>query len=114
MIRPFFYSKRSADELQRDLETVRLWAWQWRMHFNVNRTEEVIFFHKKPKLTHPPLHLGLQVIVTTTKRKHKTRRCSLRSHANLKKFNRQLLYQLLEHGERLVDREAGIAGCVIF
>ena len=86
MIRPFFYSKRSADELQRDLETVRLWAWQWRMHFNVNRTEEVIFFHKKPKLTHPPLHLGLQVIVTTTKRKHKTRRCSLRSHANLKKF----------------------------
>ena len=61
---------KSADELQSDLEKVRLWAWQWRMHFNVDKTEEVVFSHKKFKQTHPPLYLGPEVIATTPEHKH--------------------------------------------
>ena len=34
---------RSALELNEDLDTVKLWAWQWKMHFNADKTEEVIF-----------------------------------------------------------------------
>ena len=28
--------RRSADELNADLDRVRLWAWQWKMQFNAN------------------------------------------------------------------------------
>ena len=61
---------KSADELQRDLDKVRLWAWQWRIHFNVDKTEEVIFSQKTFKLTHLPLYLGPEVIATTSEHKH--------------------------------------------
>ena len=46
---------RSALELNEDLETVKLWAWQWKMHFNAEKTEEVIFSCKRFKPNHPPL-----------------------------------------------------------
>ena len=46
---------RSADELNRDLERVRLWAWQWKMQFNAEKTEEVIFSTKRKKPNHPAL-----------------------------------------------------------
>ena len=39
--------RRSANELNADLDRVRLWAWQWKMQFNVNKTEEVVFSCKK-------------------------------------------------------------------
>ena len=61
---------KTADELQRDFEKVRLYAWQWIMHFDVDETEEMIFSHKKLKVTHPPLHLGPELIATTTEHKH--------------------------------------------
>ena len=41
--------RRSANELNADLDRVRLWAWQWKMQFNVNKTEEVVFSCKKKK-----------------------------------------------------------------
>ena len=42
-------TSRTAEELNRDLEKVRLWAWQWKMQFNVDKTEEVIFSCKRLK-----------------------------------------------------------------
>ena len=33
---------KSALQLNEDLETVNLWAWQWKMHSNAEKTEEVI------------------------------------------------------------------------
>ena len=32
----------SAEKLNRDLERIRLWAWQWKMGFNVEKTEGII------------------------------------------------------------------------
>ena len=34
---------RSSLELNEDSDTVKLWAWQWEMHFKADKTEEVIF-----------------------------------------------------------------------
>ena len=61
---------RTALELNRDLERIRLWAWQWKMQFNAQKTEEVIFSTKKVKPQHPPLSLGSEEIVRKTEHKH--------------------------------------------
>ena len=45
---------KTAEELDADLERVRLWAWQWKMKFNTEKTEEVIFSAKRVKPFHPP------------------------------------------------------------
>ena len=44
---------KTAAELDRDLERVRLWAWQWNMKFNTEKTERVIFSAKRVKPIHP-------------------------------------------------------------
>ena len=59
-----------ADELNRDLEKVRLWAWQWKMQFNTDKTEEVIFSTKLAKIAHPPLMLGTDVVKRVNEHKH--------------------------------------------
>ena len=61
---------RSADELNGDLERVRLWAWQWKMQFNAEKTEEVIFSTKRKKPNHPALMLGGDEVVRKTEHKH--------------------------------------------
>ena len=60
----------SADELNRDLERLRLWAWQWKMHFNSEKTEEVLFSTKRARLDHPVLVLGTEVIERKVEHKH--------------------------------------------
>ena len=62
--------RRSADELNADLDRVRLWAWQWKMQFNVNKTEEVVFSCKKMKQFHPHLLLGNDEVETKSQHKH--------------------------------------------
>ena len=61
---------RSALELNEDLETVKLWAWQWKMHFNAEKTEEVIFSCKRFKPNHPPLLLGNDQVAQKMEHKH--------------------------------------------
>ena len=39
----------ATETLNQDLERVRLWAWQWKMQFNCDKTEEVIFRSKRLK-----------------------------------------------------------------
>ena len=53
---------KTAEDLNRDLESVRLWAWQWKMHFSSDKTEEVIFSTKRVKPWHPPLTLGNDLV----------------------------------------------------
>ena len=62
--------RRSADELNADLNRVRLWAWQWKMQFNVNKTEEVVFSCKKTKPFHPHLLLGNDEVQRKSEHKH--------------------------------------------
>ena len=54
---------KTAEELDGDLERVRLWAWQWKMKFNTEKTEEVIFSAKRVEPFHPPLSFGNDYVV---------------------------------------------------
>ena len=54
---------RTAFELNCDLEKVRLCAWQWKMQFNSEKTEGVIFSANRVKPQHPLLNLGSDAIV---------------------------------------------------
>ena len=61
---------KSALQLNEDLETVELWAWQWKMHFNAEKTEEVVFSCKRFKPNHPPLLLGNSQVTQKMEHKH--------------------------------------------
>ena len=61
---------RSTEELNRDLERLRLWSWQWKMHFNADKTEEVIFSTKTNMPLHDSLQLGNDEIVRKIEHKH--------------------------------------------
>ena len=63
------WNDRSSEELNRDLQRLRLWSWQWKMHFNADKTEEVIFSTKRSKPLHDPLTLGTDE--NERKREHK-------------------------------------------
>ncbi len=62
--------KKSADDLNADLETVGLWAWQWKMQFNASKTEEVVFSCEKVKPSHPPILLGNDEVERKAEHKH--------------------------------------------
>ena len=51
-------SQTSANVLNKDLEMIHNWAFQWKMNFNRDPTkqaQEVIFIRKTKKPPHPPL-----------------------------------------------------------
>ena len=62
--------RETAENLNRDLERVTLWAWQWRMQFNTDKTEEVIFSTKRNKPYHPVLMLGNEEVSRKNEHKH--------------------------------------------
>ena len=57
-------------DMNRDLEKIRMWAWQWKMLFNADKTEEVIFSWKRTKPHHPILKLGNEEVKTSSEHKH--------------------------------------------
>ena len=63
-------NNESSEELIRDLERLRLWSWQWKMHFNAEKTEEVIFSTKRNNPLHHPLELGNVEIDRKKEHKH--------------------------------------------
>ena len=62
--------RKTADEMNSDLERVRLWAWQCKMKVNADKTEEVIFSSNRLKPTHPPLFLGRNEVTVKAEHKH--------------------------------------------
>ena len=57
-------------DMNRDLEKIRMWAWQWKMLFNADKTEEVIFSWKRTKPHHPILKLGNEEVKTSAEHNH--------------------------------------------
>ena len=50
----------AANKLSRDLEIISIWAYQWKMHFNLDKNKQaiqVIFFQERDTPVHPPLFL---------------------------------------------------------
>ena len=78
------------------------------MHFNVNKTEEVIFSRKRLKPSYPPLFLGPEVIVT--KPEHKHLGVTLDSKLNFEKYIREATIKarrgigMIKHLSKYVSR----------
>ena len=70
---------RTALELNHDLECVSFWAWHWKMKFNAEKTEDVIFSAKRAKPLHPPPNLGSTEIARKFEHKHLGMRFWMRS-----------------------------------
>ena len=54
-------SQTSENNLNKDLEIIDNWVFQWKLNFNpesTKQTQEVIFSRKTKKLPHPPLMLN--------------------------------------------------------
>ncbi len=52
------------------LERVRIWAWQWKMKFDIEKTEEVVFSPKRVKPEHTPLSFGNDDVARKSEHKH--------------------------------------------
>ena len=61
---------KAALDLSKDLSNINLWAWQWKMKFNADKTEKVVFSCKREKSIHPILKLGDEIISTKSEHKH--------------------------------------------
>ena len=61
---------RTANDLNRDLKKARLWAWEWKMKFNTDKTEEVIFSWKRIRQQHPMLMLGADEVRNKSEHRH--------------------------------------------
>ena len=51
----------TAEKRNKELETISKWADQWKMKFNPDKNKQavqVIFSHKNPKPSHPPLYFN--------------------------------------------------------
>ena len=100
---------KAALDLSRDLSISNLWTWQWKMKFNADKTEKVIFSCKKEKLIHPILKLGDEII--STKSEHKHLGLILDTKLNFKSHIREALVKarrgigLLKHLSKYVSRE---------
>ena len=99
----------AALDLNRDLEKFNLWAWQWKMQFNADKTEEVIFSCKRNNPIHPGLKLGEEVIAS--KLEHKHLGVILDSKLNFKSHIREAILKarrgigLLKYLSKYVSRE---------
>ena len=64
---------RTANELNQDLQTINIWAHQWKLSFNpdINKQAvEVLFSHKIKKTIHPPIYFNNAEVVRVKEHKH--------------------------------------------
>ena len=100
---------KAALDLSRDLTKINLWAWQWKMKFNADKTEEVVFSCKREKSIHPILKLGDEII--SKKSEHKHLGLILDSKLNFKSHIREAIVKarrgigLLKYLSKYVSRE---------
>ena len=61
---------QTAFKISEDLDKIEKWAWQWKMEFNADKSEEIIFSTKRKQPFHPPIELGNQAIVRRNEHNH--------------------------------------------
>ena len=65
--------RRTAYELNKDLQTISTWAHQWKLSFNpdINKQAvEVLFSHKIKKSIHPPIFFNDAEVIRVNEHKH--------------------------------------------
>ena len=79
----------SANELNRDLEVIRMWAHQWKLEFNTDPTKqapEILFSCKKSCPNHPQIMVNGTIVAKMNDQKHLG--LSLDSSLSFKKHKR--------------------------
>ena len=81
----------SANELNQDLETIRQWAYQWKLEFNpdpIKQATELLFSCKNKPPVHPPLFFNGNIVTKVVEHKHLglllDKKLSFKSHVNEK------------------------------
>ena len=99
----------SAQQLNGVLGKVLLWSWQWKMQFNAEKTEEILFSVKRLPLVHPPLRLGNEEITRKTEHKHLgillDSKLSFRSHVSEAIMKARRGIGLIRHLSQHVSRD---------
>ena len=100
---------KAALDLSRDLTKINVWAWQWKMKFNSNKTEEVVFSCEREKSIHPILKLWDEIISTKWEHKHLRlildSKLKIRSHIRAAILKAQRGIGLLKYLSTCVSRE---------
>ena len=66
-------TQTSANDLNKDLELINNWAFQWKMNFNADppkQGHEVIFSRKAKEIYHPPLVFNNTSVSQSSSQKH--------------------------------------------
>ena len=66
-------TQTSANDLNKDLEIINNWAFQWKMNFNpdpAKQSHEVIFSRKAKEIYHPPLVFNNSSVSQSSSQKH--------------------------------------------
>ena len=99
----------SAQNMNSDLEKISLWAWQWKMQFNADKTEELLFSVKRQRPLHPPLRLENEEITSKTEHKHLgmilDSKLSFKSHVNEAILKAKRGIGLIRHLSQYVSRD---------
>ena len=63
----------SADQMNKDLEKISMWVYQWKMSFNPDiskQAQEITFSKKNKDVSHPPLYFNKNLVVVCSYQKH--------------------------------------------
>ena len=106
-------SQTSANALNKDLEMIHNWAFQWIMNFNPGPTkqaQEVIFSHKTKKLPHAPLVFNNVNVTQSIYQKHLgiilDSKLTFENHLNMETTKINKTIRLLHKRQNLLPRIA--------
>ena len=94
----------SANESNRDLNVIRMWAHQWKLEFNPDLTKqatEVLFYCKKSSPNHPQIKFNGTIVAKMNDQKHLgfllDSSLSFKKHVNEKIFKAKKNLGLIKH-----------------
>ena len=94
----------SSNDLNQDLETIRLWAHQWKLEFNPDPTKqatELVFSCKNDPPAHPPIYFNGNVVTKVDEHKHLgiifDSKLNFKSHVNEKITKAKKIIGMIKH-----------------
>ena len=94
----------SANELNHDLEKINKWAYQWKLQFNpdpTNQTTELLFSQKRHSPIHPPIFFDGNEVIKVNEQKHLglilDTKLSFESHINAKIIKVKKIIGIIKH-----------------
>ena len=94
----------TSNQLNQDLETIRQWAYQWKLEFNpdpIKQATELIFSTKRKPPIHPPLYFNGNTVTKVDEQKHLgiilDKKLSFKSHIDEKITKAKKIIGMIKH-----------------